>query len=87
MWFLFQIYQIYRLNYQCFYSDVVSLLIQSVRPVTTEVEAPVPCAPEMRSNQHQVTLLTVQLTHHVMAALTYQMIITHLVVGEYTCYS
>ena len=39
---------------------------QSVKLVTIVAEVLVPCVPEMRLNQHQVMLLTVQLIHHVM---------------------
>ena len=64
----------------CF-PGVFSLSFQSVKPVTTEAEVRASCAPDMRSNQHQVMLLTVQLIHCVMAALRYQMLTTQIAVS------
>ena len=66
-------------------SNIVPLFnsrsFQSAKLVTTEAEALASCAPEMRSNQHQVTLLTAQLIQRVMAPLRCQMRIIQLVVS------
>ena len=70
---------IYHYQYPC--PDNLCVPFQSAKLVTTEAEAPASCAPEMRSNQHQVTLLTVQLILPVMVSLKCQMITTRLVVS------
>ena len=55
---------------------------QCARPATLKAEVLASRVPEMRLNQHQVTLLTVQLIHRVMAPLKYQMMTTQLAVSK-----